>query len=135
VFVLEMGEPVSIIDLARDMIRFSNLEPGKDIAIEIVGPRAGEKLHEELFNAYERPEPTAASKVLRALRPPVDPGWVEEIFDEISLLVLEGDAATLAAKVASLAAMRAPSAPEPAPSAGASEPPPTAEAAGGRMAS
>jgi FlaA1/EpsC-like NDP-sugar epimerase len=135
VFVLEMGEPVSIMDLARDMIRFSNLDPGKDIAIEVVGPRAGEKLHEELFNAYERPEPTAAAKVLRALRPQLDPAWVEEIFDEISLLVLEGDAATLAAKVASLAAMRAPSAPEPAPSADAPEAPPTAEAAGGRMAS
>ena len=58
VFVLEMGDPVKIMDLARDMIRFSKLEPDKDIAIEIIGPRPGEKLHEELFNPYERPEPT-----------------------------------------------------------------------------
>ena len=69
VFVLEMGDPVRIMDLARDMIRFSKLEPDKDIAIEIVGPRPGEKLHEELFNPYERPEQTPAAKILRAARP------------------------------------------------------------------
>src|SRR5690349_21947163 len=57
VFVLEMGEPVRIMDLAEDMIRFSGLEPGRDIAIDIIGRRPGEKLHEDLFNAYERPEP------------------------------------------------------------------------------
>ena len=66
--MLEMGEPVRIMDLARDMIRLSGLEPGRDIAIEIVGARPGEKLHEELFNPYERPEPTAAPKILRAER-------------------------------------------------------------------
>ena len=66
VFVLEMGEPVRIMDLAEDMIRFSGLEPGRDIAIDIVGSRPGEKLHEDLFNAYERPEATPAQKILRA---------------------------------------------------------------------
>src|SRR5918992_4694168 len=136
VFVLEMGEAVRIMDLARDMIRFSKLEPDKDIAIEIIGPRPGEKLHEELFNPYERPEETPAAKILRAARPAIDPAWVQEIFDEISLLVLEGDAATLAAKVAELAVLRAAAATAaevveesvPAPSA-----PP--EAAGDRLAS
>jgi FlaA1/EpsC-like NDP-sugar epimerase len=108
VFVLDMGDAVSIMDLAKDMIRFAQLEPGKDIAIEIVGPRPGEKLHEELFNAYERPETTPAAKILRAVRPAIDPAWVEETFSQIGLLVLEGDAATLAATVAELAAVRAP---------------------------
>ena len=108
VFVLDMGDPVSIMDLAKDMIRFAQLEPGKDIAIEIVGPRPGEKLHEELFNPYERPETTPAAKILRAVRPAIDPAWVEETFSQIGLLVLEGDAATLAATVAELAAVRAP---------------------------
>lgn len=106
VFVLEMGEPVSIMELARAMIRLSGLEPGRDIAIEIVGRRAGEKLHEELFNSWERPQETAAQRILRAERPLVNPGWVEEIFDEVGLLVLEDDAAGLASKVAELSALR-----------------------------
>jgi FlaA1/EpsC-like NDP-sugar epimerase len=140
VFVLEMGDPVKIMDLARDMIRFSKLEPDKDIAIEIIGPRAGEKLHEELFNPYERPEPTPAAKILRADRAAIDPAWVQETFDEISLLVLEGDAAGLAAKVAELAAARAAqaavstAAEEPVSDNGAG-PSETAETAGGRLAS
>jgi FlaA1/EpsC-like NDP-sugar epimerase len=136
VFVLEMGEPVRIMDLARDMIRFSKLEPDKDIAIEIVGPRPGEKLHEELFNPYERPEETPAAKILRAARPAIDPVWVEETFDEISLLVLEGDAPRLAAKVAELAAIRAAAAAvAEAEETSAEEPSATAEAAADRLAS
>src|SRR3954447_3818764 len=108
VYALEMGEPVRIMDLAEDMIRFSGLEPGRDIAIEIIGPRPGEKLHEQLFNAYERPAETEAKKIMRAVRPAIDPAWVEETFSQIGLLVLEGDAAALAARVAELAAVRVP---------------------------
>jgi len=120
VFVLEMGEPVRIMDLAEDMIRFSGLEPGRDIAIEIVGSRPGEKLHEELFNVYEHPEATPAQKILRARRPAVDPAWVEDTFDRIGLLVLEGDAAALATTVAELATGRvAAEVPEPSVAVGA----------------
>jgi FlaA1/EpsC-like NDP-sugar epimerase len=107
VFVLEMGDAVSIMDLARDMIRLSGLEPERDIAIEVVGRRPGEKLHEELFNPYERPQPTGAAKLLRAAREPLNPDWVEATFDRINLLVLEGDAAGLAQRVGELAAVRA----------------------------
>src|SRR5262249_29977668 len=106
VFALEMGEPVSIMELAQDMIRFSGLEPGRDIAIEIVGRRPGEKLHEQLFNRYERPEATPAQKIMRAVRPGVDPAWVEYVFDKVSLLVAEGDAAGLAAAAAERAGAR-----------------------------
>src|SRR5581483_9590746 len=70
VFVLEMGEPVRIIDLADTMIRLSGFEPGRDIAIEIVGARPGEKFHEDLFNPYERMQPTPAQKILRAEHEP-----------------------------------------------------------------
>ena len=106
VFVLEMGEPVSILDLAKDMIRLSGLKPGRDIAIEIVGPRPGEKLHEELFNPYEHPQETPAQRILRADRPRIDPAWVEETFDRIGVLTLEGDPAGLASVVAQLASLR-----------------------------
>jgi FlaA1/EpsC-like NDP-sugar epimerase len=105
VYVLEMGEPVRILDLARTMIELSGLDPERDITIEIVGRRPGEKLHEELFNTYERPQPTSAEKILRAERERRAPQAVDDMFDQIGLLVLEGDAAGLAAKVAELSAV------------------------------
>jgi FlaA1/EpsC-like NDP-sugar epimerase len=107
VYVLEMGDPIKIVDLAETMIRLSGLEPEQDIAIEMVGARPGEKLHEDLFNPYERPQPTPAQKIVRAEHDPLDPAWVEHTFSEINLLVLEGDAAALAARVARLAGSRA----------------------------
>jgi O-antigen biosynthesis protein WbqV len=53
IFVLDMGKPVRILDLANQMIRLAGMAPGKDIAIEITGPRPGEKLFEEVFHADE----------------------------------------------------------------------------------
>jgi FlaA1/EpsC-like NDP-sugar epimerase len=104
VYVLEMGEPVSILELAREMVSLSGLDPDRDIEIEIVGRRPGEKLHEELFNSYEAAQPTAAEKILLAEREPLGGEQVETMFAEIGLLVLEGDAAGLAAKVSQLSA-------------------------------
>ncbi len=106
VFVLDMGEPVKIVDLARAMIELSGLDPDRDIDVEIVGRRAGEKLHEALFNDYERALPTMAEKILLAERAPLEVEAVEAMFAEIGLLVLEGDAAGLAAKVSALSAAR-----------------------------
>ena len=108
VFVLDMGEPVEIMQLARDMIELSGLRPDEDIAIEVIGRRPGEKLDEELFNPYERVQPTPVEKILRAEREPLDALAVETMFDQIQLLVLEGDAAGLAAKVSELSAVRVP---------------------------
>ncbi len=105
VFVLDMGEPVRVLDLARAMIELSGLDPDRDIEVEIVGRRPGEKLHEELFNSYERPRETSAEKILLAEREPLGAEAVESMFDEIGLLVLEGDAAGLAAKVSELSAL------------------------------
>jgi FlaA1/EpsC-like NDP-sugar epimerase len=102
VLVLDMGEPVKIVELARAMIELSGLDPDRDIEIEEVGRRGGEKLHEELFNSYERRLPTPSEKILLAERESLAPEMVEEMFAEINLLVLEGDAAGLAAKVAGL---------------------------------
>jgi FlaA1/EpsC-like NDP-sugar epimerase len=107
VFVLEMGDPVKIIDLARNMIRLSGNEPDIDIAVEIVGRRPGEKVHEELFNPGERPQPTPAEKIVSAVRGRLDPSWVESAFARIEELVYNGDAAALASAVAELSAERA----------------------------
>lgn len=107
VFVLDMGEPVSIMDLARAMIELSGLDPDHDVTVEIIGRRAGEKLSEELFNRYEQPRPTSAEKIMLAEREPLSPETVQAMFDEITLLVCEGDAAGLAAKVSELSAVRA----------------------------
>jgi len=106
VFVLEMGEPVKIVDLARNMVRLSGREPDADIAVEIIGRRPGEKLHEELFNADEKPLPTEAEKILAAGRPPVDPLWVEEAFARVESVAYGGDAAALPEAVSTLARER-----------------------------
>jgi FlaA1/EpsC-like NDP-sugar epimerase len=58
IFVLDMGEPVRIVDLARQMIRLAGLRPDRDIKLEFIGLRAGEKLHEALFHDAEAPVPT-----------------------------------------------------------------------------
>jgi FlaA1/EpsC-like NDP-sugar epimerase len=106
-FVLEMGEPVKILELARNMIRIAGLEPELDVGIELIGRRPGEKLHEELFNPGERPQPTPAEKIVCAVRVPLEPEWVENAFARIEELVYAGDAAALAGAVAELSAERA----------------------------
>lgn len=64
IFVLEMGEPVKIVDLATDMIRLSGLQVGRDIEIDFVGMRPGEKLYEELHGEDEQQLPTSHPKIL-----------------------------------------------------------------------
>lgn len=66
IFMLDMGEPVKVVDLARDMIRLSGLEVGRDIDICFTGIRPGEKLFEELFAHGEEYQPTAHSKIFIA---------------------------------------------------------------------
>jgi FlaA1/EpsC-like NDP-sugar epimerase len=100
VFVLEMGEPVRILDLARNMITLAGYEPDVDVAIEFIGPRPGEKLREELFNNDEKARPTAAERIVRAVRArPLDPDWVVRSVDRLEALVAAGDEAGLADRV------------------------------------
>ena len=101
-FVLEMGEQVKIIDLARNMIRLSGQDP-EDVPIDIVGPRAGEKLREELFHPAERAVPTEADRILRAERAPLDPDWVDSVFERIEQLVERREEAFLAQTLGQLA--------------------------------
>jgi len=74
VFVLDMGEPVKVVDLATDLIRLSGLEVGRDIEIRFTGARPGEKLYEELFFSAESAEPTGHAKILRAKNAVLPPG-------------------------------------------------------------
>ena len=67
VYVLDMGEPVTIFELAEHMIRLSGKVPERDIPIRVTGVRAGEKLHEVLWNEDESAEPTAHPKILARL--------------------------------------------------------------------
>jgi FlaA1/EpsC-like NDP-sugar epimerase len=70
IFVLDMGEPVRIMDLARDMIQLSGLRVGDDIEIEVTGLRPGEKLYEELYSDQEQHQPTNHEKIMTAIGQP-----------------------------------------------------------------
>lgn len=83
IFVLDMGRPVKIIDLARQMILLSGLRPGKDIDIKVTGLRPGEKLYEELFHDGEPPEPTETDGVMLAAPRVVDYALIKQVFDEL----------------------------------------------------
>ena len=76
VFLLDMGEPVKIIDLARNMIRLSGLEPDKDIHIKITGLRPGEKKYEELLTSEEGTNRTNHTKIFEAPLDTVDRDWL-----------------------------------------------------------
>jgi FlaA1/EpsC-like NDP-sugar epimerase len=99
IFVLDMGEPVKIVDLARRMIELSGKEPDRDIAIEFTGIRAGEKVHEDLFGPEETIAATEHPKILRASRPPIDAGWLDEELAELERLVEAGDTLEVVAKL------------------------------------
>ena len=78
VFLLDMGEPVKIIDLARNMIRLSGLEPDKDIHIKITGLRPGEKKYEDLLTSEEGTNRTNHTKIFEAALDTVDRDWLIE---------------------------------------------------------
>jgi FlaA1/EpsC-like NDP-sugar epimerase len=91
VYVLDMGEPVRIMDLAENMIRLSGKEPGTEIPIEIIGPAPGEKLHEVLVGEEEIVTPTQHPKIDRISRPPVESAWLSEELNILARLIEEGD--------------------------------------------
>lgn len=84
VFVLDMGEPVKIVDLARDMIKLSGLEPDKDIQIQFTGIRPGEKLFEELLTAEEGSSATKHRRIFTARPSLVDVAALEEELANLS---------------------------------------------------
>lgn len=83
IFVLEMGDPVKIADLARQMIRLAGLVPEVDVKIEFVGLRPGEKLQEELFHEAESPVPTNSDGILLARPRAADYAVLSRALDEL----------------------------------------------------
>jgi O-antigen biosynthesis protein WbqV len=92
IFVLDMGQPVKIVELARQMIRLAGLTPDRDVEIRFTGLRPGEKLHEELFHGKEPPVPTGFPGLLMAAPRTADPAIVGRAIDEIALACRGGQA-------------------------------------------
>jgi FlaA1/EpsC-like NDP-sugar epimerase len=111
VFVLDMGDPVRIVDLACNMIRLSGKEPRmpgepvttpRDVPIKFVGSRPGEKLHEELWGDEEAVGKTDHPKIMRLSRPAVDPTWLAQQLAELERLADEGDTLEVVAKLSAM---------------------------------
>jgi FlaA1/EpsC-like NDP-sugar epimerase len=102
IFVLDMGEPVGILELARQMIRLSGKEPEREIGIEIIGARPGEKLHEELWTDGDDVVPTTHPAILQLGRPPIDPDWLEFELQALERLVEAGDTLELVGRLGAI---------------------------------
>jgi FlaA1/EpsC-like NDP-sugar epimerase len=98
-FILEMGQPVKIVDMARDLIRLSGFEPDADIKIEYIGLRPGEKLHEELRTKGEGILPTSHEKILVLKGITRDQIRLNGEIDDLAKLAYEQDAAGIRKKL------------------------------------
>jgi FlaA1/EpsC-like NDP-sugar epimerase len=95
VFTLDMGDPIRIIDLAGKLIRLSGRVPGRDVPIEIVGSRPGEKVHEELIEDGEHPIPSGHPGIVVAHPSPPDPVALRSSLHGMDQLVRSGNSSLL----------------------------------------
>jgi FlaA1/EpsC-like NDP-sugar epimerase len=102
IFVLDMGEPVRVMDLARDLIRLSGLREGEDIEIRITGLRPGEKLYEELLVSEEGTRATRFRKIFIAPSRPVAWDSVRVLLQQLEHKVRDGDSDGLVSMMAAL---------------------------------
>jgi FlaA1/EpsC-like NDP-sugar epimerase len=102
IFVLDMGEPIRIIELARNMITLSGRDPDGEIEIKFIGARPGEKVQEELFAEGETWKPTEHAKILALDVDPIDPAWLDEELNALDQLVEEGDTLQLVSRLAAI---------------------------------
>jgi FlaA1/EpsC-like NDP-sugar epimerase len=91
IFVLDMGEAVKIVDLARRMIRLAGLRPEEDVEIRFTGLRPGEKLFEELLADDEHTRPTPHPKLRIAKAREVDPDWLAGLLEWLRNERIPGD--------------------------------------------
>jgi O-antigen biosynthesis protein WbqV len=91
IFVLDMGEPIKIVDIARRMIRLAGLRPDIDVPIQFVGLRPGEKLYEELFDSTEERARSSIPGVIEATPCPVPLEKLVQAFAELSHLIAACD--------------------------------------------
>ena len=99
IFILEMGEPIRIIDMARDLIRLHGLEPGKDIAIEFTGLRPGEKLHEELITVGEGIVSTGHNKIMVLRGKSRDTAALLAAIERLIVVARQGEAESIKKKL------------------------------------
>jgi FlaA1/EpsC-like NDP-sugar epimerase len=111
IFVLDMGEPVKIVDLATNMVRLSGHDPRlpgdtntgpRDVRIVFTGSRPGEKIHEELWSGDESVGETEHPKIKRLSRPPVDSAWLTQQLRELEGLADDGDTLEVVAKLGAI---------------------------------
>jgi FlaA1/EpsC-like NDP-sugar epimerase len=111
IFVLDMGEPVKIVDLAANMVRLSGGVPRmpgdvqttpRDVRIVFTGSRPGEKIHEELWSDDESVGETEHPKIKRLSRPPVDAEWLTMQLRDLEALAGEGDTLEVVAKLGAI---------------------------------
>jgi len=103
VFTLDMGDPVNILDLARNLIRLSGRVPEKEVEIALVGPRAGEKLAEDVIQPGENPVPSAHPAIIVSRPPPPARPTLRSAIRELEDLAVMGDDHRLAARMKELA--------------------------------
>ncbi|KQX19492.1 MULTISPECIES: nucleoside-diphosphate sugar epimerase/dehydratase [unclassified Sphingomonas] len=102
IFVLDMGAPIKIVDIARRIIRAAGLEPDIDVKIEFVGLRPGEKLFEELFDSSEERLPSSLPGIFEAAPHPVALTVLKGVFERLEDLARYGDAEAMCTIVRSI---------------------------------
>jgi O-antigen biosynthesis protein WbqV len=95
IFVLDMGEPVKIVEIAKRVIRMAGLRPGTDVPIQFIGLRPGEKLYEELFDTSESKIESSIPGIFEAMPSPIPLELLVEGFHQLECLIAKGDAEEL----------------------------------------
>jgi FlaA1/EpsC-like NDP-sugar epimerase len=95
VFLLDMGEPVKVVDVARQMIRLAGLKEGEDVEISLIGLRPGEKLHEELHTRDEQVRMTRRERIMTWDLPAEDEAVLRAEVAELERVAVHGDAAAI----------------------------------------